>query len=183
MYSLNIMFLYEIKIGQFTEIWHLKYSTGHRRRIELEDKAKVVPSVWGQNPCRASCLACFAPQTVELSRSIWNKLLNSAGLFVINSWTQLFVSKRPRQNSSAAKQKCGKDYVPQSNATTCALSSYSILLLWYTQNFKHTNIVYIWQYSRYIIISFWWFTTTNHATSIISYNSRTSRGENGKWLY
>ena len=40
-----------------------------------------------------------APQTVELSQSIGNKRLNSAGLFGINGWTQPFVSNRPRQNS------------------------------------------------------------------------------------
>ena len=46
-------------------------------------------------------------------------------LLEINNWVQPFVSKRPRQNSYR-----GKDYVPQSDATTCALSSKSILLLW-----------------------------------------------------
>ena len=37
---------------------------------------------WGQNLCHTSC---FAPQTVKLSWSIWNKQLNSASVFGINS--------------------------------------------------------------------------------------------------
>ena len=40
-----------------------------------------------------------APQTVELSQSIGNKRLNSAGLFGINGRTQPFVPNRLRQNS------------------------------------------------------------------------------------
>ena len=51
----------------------------HRRRIELEDKASRL--FGGQNPCR-TCY--FAPQSVELSWSIWNKGLNSASLFGMN---------------------------------------------------------------------------------------------------
>ena len=44
------------------------YCLEHRRRIELEDKAKVVAPDWGQNPCRASCCASvFLKQMVELN--------------------------------------------------------------------------------------------------------------------
>ena len=40
----------------------------HRRRIELEDKAKVVASDWGQNPCRTSCFASvYLKQSVEFT--------------------------------------------------------------------------------------------------------------------
>ena len=41
----------------------------NHRRIELEDKAKVVLSDWGQNLCRASCFASvFFKRTFELDR-------------------------------------------------------------------------------------------------------------------
>ena len=46
------------------------YEYSHRRRIELEDKAKVVasPLFGGQNPCRASCFASvYLEQTVEFN--------------------------------------------------------------------------------------------------------------------
>ena len=57
----------------------------HRRRIELEDKANVVPSVWGTEslqrwlffPANGWTQPVYLEQTVEHSRSIWNKLLNS----------------------------------------------------------------------------------------------------------
>ena len=40
----------------------------HRRRIELEDKAKVVASDWGTESLRASCFASvFLKQTVEFN--------------------------------------------------------------------------------------------------------------------
>ena len=114
----------------------------HRRRIELEDNAKVVLSVWRQNPCRTSY---FAPQTVELSQSIWNKWLNSAGLFGINGWTQLFVPNRPRQNSYR-----GTDSVPQTEAMTFALSSNSILLLCLLVSYSKCDLSYqsvVWSFS------------------------------------
>ena len=51
----------------------------HRRRIELEDNAKVVALVWGAESLpRYSCIASvYLEQTVDLSWSIWNKRLNS----------------------------------------------------------------------------------------------------------
>ena len=76
----------------------------HRWRIELEDKAKVVPSVWwteslpGYLFCTANAIGWTQPvyleQMVELNQSIWNKRLNSDGLFGINDWTQPFVPSR-----------------------------------------------------------------------------------------
>ena len=44
------------------------YYYAHRRRIDLEDKAKVVTRMGGQNPCHASCFASvFLKQMVELN--------------------------------------------------------------------------------------------------------------------
>ena len=42
----------------------------HRRRIELEDKAKVVVSVWGEKSVQ------FLASLVVLPRSVWKKRLN-----------------------------------------------------------------------------------------------------------
>ena len=88
----------------------------HRRRIELEDKAKVDASDWGTESL-LSQLFCpvFLKQMVEFSRP--------------PCYTQPIVSKRPRQNSQR-----GNDSVSQSDATTFALCSNSILLLWLKDN-------------------------------------------------
>ena len=61
------------------------YAWKHRRRIELEDKAKFVESVWGDR-----ILAALA----ALPRSIWNKQLSSTVYSKYNGWVQLFVPKR-----------------------------------------------------------------------------------------
>ena len=58
----------------------------HRRRIDLEDKAKVVASDWGTD-------------------SLLRKLF-CLGLLETNGWTQSFVSKRPRQKSWHGKGDC-----------------------------------------------------------------------------
>ena len=55
-----------------------------RIRIELEDKAKAVPSVWGTEsmprylffPANGRTQPAYLEQRVELSRSIWNNRLN-----------------------------------------------------------------------------------------------------------
>ena len=47
----------------------------HKRRMETEDKAKVVASAWGAKFIQ------FLAGLAVLPQSIWKKLLNSAGLF------------------------------------------------------------------------------------------------------
>ena len=61
----------------------------------------------GQNPCRASC---FGPQTVELNH--------------------LFQIDRLSSTVCGPKQLARQGFCPQAYATTFALSSKSILLLW-----------------------------------------------------
>ena len=78
----------------------------HRRRMELEDKAKVVASVCGAE------IITFLALLAVLPWSIWKKRLNSPYSF---KWT------KARDWTKSASQ---------TDATTFALSSNSILLLW-----------------------------------------------------
>ena len=84
----------------------------HRRRIELEYKAKVVASVWGAEfvqflaSCRASCFdLVYLKEKVE---------------FI------LFYQINRGKTASAARN--GTNFAPQTDATTFALSTNSILL-------------------------------------------------------
>ena len=82
-----------IRVKLFTDITYGREQLelwNHRRRIETEGKAKVVASVWGAVfvqflAALAECFAAFASVylegTVEFSRSIWKKRLNSTGSF------------------------------------------------------------------------------------------------------
>ena len=83
----------------------------HRRRMELEDKAKVVASVCGQNlfyslPRQLFCL-CLCERKGRVHSNFPN---------------------RPRQNSQCGKE-LNKFCAPQTDTTTFALPSNSILLL------------------------------------------------------
>ena len=66
--------------------------------MELEDKAKVVASVWGAE------FVQFPAALAVLPRSIWKKRLNSAGLFGKKLLNQPCLSKLLRQNSKRGKE-------------------------------------------------------------------------------
>ena len=67
-------------------------SACHRRRIELEDKAKVLGWIGGKNPCRASCFASvFLKQTVELNRlttilNVLHRAESESALLLTQPW-------------------------------------------------------------------------------------------------
>ena len=92
----------------------------HRRRMETEGKAKVVASVWW-----AKFVQFFAALAV-LPRSIWKKRFNSSSLFGRNGLIRTFLSNR-ETTASAARNLT--NFAPQTDATTFALNSVSILLL------------------------------------------------------
>ena len=83
----------------------------HRRRMETEDKARVVVSVWG-----VKCVQFLVALSV-LPRSFERK-----------GWIQPFFQIYRDKTASMARNWTNS--APQTDATTFALSSNSILLLW-----------------------------------------------------
>ena len=93
-----------------------------RRRIETKGKAKVVVSVWGAE------IVQFLAALAILPRSISKKRLNSAGLFEKTVEFNRFFQNDRNKTASAARNLT--NFAPQTDATTFALPSVSILLLW-----------------------------------------------------
>ena len=96
-------------------------STHHRRRMETEGKAKVVKSIWG----------------ATFFQSLPRKLF-CLGLFVRNDWIQPVYLKETVEfnrffqldrDKTASVARYWTHFAPQTDATTIAMPSVSILLL------------------------------------------------------
>ena len=101
----------------------------HRRRMETEFKAKVVASVWGAKFVKF--LAALAVVS-RFERNVRIKPFLPNRLDELNRFFQLDRGK----TASAAKN--WTNVVPQTDATTFALPSVSILLLWGRSTFRYS---------------------------------------------
>ena len=93
----------------------------HRKRINTEEKAKVVAAVWGQNLINSLPRQLF-----------WFEEKDEFTLFFKSSWcNSSYCSNRPTAECCSKRGKELNNSVPQIAATTFYFSSIFILLLWH----------------------------------------------------
>ena len=88
----------------------------HRRRMEREEKAKVVASVWGGG---GKDFVQFLSALAVLPWSIWKNMMNST-----------FSSKQTKAKE-LARQRIEQIMPPKTDVTTFAYASLFIFLLWH----------------------------------------------------
>ena len=88
------------------------------RHIRSKCNGILIEEGWKQRARQRSFASVYLEETVEFSRSIWKKRLN------------LTISFKSTATKQLARQGVEQMLTPQTDATTFALPSISILLLW-----------------------------------------------------